>query len=472
MRHTRRVALAVVAVAFCALTATAQAAPSTYRITDVRTKADRAKVARTGAAIVQVDHGSVVVTASRSDRRALRRAGFRIVSAGRTTDFPSADGAYHNYNEMTAETAAAVSANPSLVSRTTIGTSYEGRQLWAVKVSDNVGTDESEPEVLFTAGQHAREHLTVEMALYILNELTSKYASDAQVKSLVDTREIWIVPNVNPDGAEYDIATGTYRVLAQEPPAQQRLERGRHRPQPQLGVPVGLLRRLVRHVLLGDLPRPVGVLGPGDPARARLRRLARGRRRAADQGAHRLAHLLRADPVAVRLHDGQHDAHAQRRRSAGVRDARSEHGRDQRLHARAVERPLHRRRDDQRLAVGDARDLLVHVRDVPAHVEPGLLPAGLGDLARGHPQPRGADAVPRGRRLPVRGHRQAVPVLRRRAAGRGLRRRLRGRARVDGQPRRHRHGHHRRVSSAPTPRTPTRAAPSSSARRRAARTTS
>ena len=212
MRHTRRGALAVaVAVAFCALTATAQAAPSTYRITDVRTKADRAKVARTGAAIVQVGHGSVVVTASRSDRRALRRAGFRIVSAGRTTDFPAADSAYHNYNEMTAETAAAVSANPSLVSRTTIGTSYEGRQLWVVKVSDNVATDEPEPEVLFTAGQHAREHLTIEMALYILNELTSKYASDAQVKSLVDNREIWIVFNVNPDGAEYDIATGTYR---------------------------------------------------------------------------------------------------------------------------------------------------------------------------------------------------------------------------------------------------------------------
>ena len=75
-----------------------------------------------------------------------------------------------------------------------------------VKISDNVATDEDEPEVLFTAGQHAREHLTVEMALYLLNELTSKYATDARVKAVVDTREIWIVPNMNPDGGEYDIA--------------------------------------------------------------------------------------------------------------------------------------------------------------------------------------------------------------------------------------------------------------------------
>ena len=95
--------------------------------------------------------------------------------------------------------------------RFSLGTSYQGRELWAVKISDNVDTDEAEPEVLFTAGQHAREHLTVEMALYLLDELTSKYGTDARITNVVDTREIWIVPNVNPDGSEYDIATGSYR---------------------------------------------------------------------------------------------------------------------------------------------------------------------------------------------------------------------------------------------------------------------
>jgi carboxypeptidase T len=92
-----------------------------------------------------------------------------------------------------------------------IGTSYEGRELWAVKLSDNVGADEGEPEVLITAGQHAREHLTVEMALYVIGELTSKYATDARIKGILDSREVWIVPNINPDGSEYDIASGSYR---------------------------------------------------------------------------------------------------------------------------------------------------------------------------------------------------------------------------------------------------------------------
>jgi hypothetical protein len=74
-----------------------------------------------------------------------------------------------------------------------------------------VGDDETEPEVLLTHHQHAREHLTVEMALYTLHMLTDEYGVDSQITDLVDSREIWIVFDLNPDGGEYDIATGTYR---------------------------------------------------------------------------------------------------------------------------------------------------------------------------------------------------------------------------------------------------------------------
>ena len=69
------------------------------------------------------------------------------------------------------------------------------------------------------------------------------------------SREIWIIFNLNPDGAEYDIATGSYRSWRKNRQPNSRLERDRHRPQPQLELPVGLLRRLERHVLVGDLPR-------------------------------------------------------------------------------------------------------------------------------------------------------------------------------------------------------------------------
>jgi predicted deacylase len=135
-----------------------------------------------------------------------------IGTARAMADFPAADAGFHNDAETRAQIDAIVATYPAIASRTVIGTSYEGRELWAVKLSDNVATDEGEPEVLFTAGQHAREHLTVEMALYLIDELTSKYATDARIKGILDSREIWIVPNVNPDGSEYDIATGSYRA--------------------------------------------------------------------------------------------------------------------------------------------------------------------------------------------------------------------------------------------------------------------
>ena len=83
------------------------------------------------------------------------------------------------------------------------------------------------------------------MALYILRELTSKYATDARIKNVVDSREIWIVFMVNPDGVEYDIATGAYRSWRKNRQPNGTLAVRRHRPQPQLGLPVGLLRRLV-----------------------------------------------------------------------------------------------------------------------------------------------------------------------------------------------------------------------------------
>ena len=56
---------------------------------------------------------------------------------------------YHNYAEMVHVIKAAQTAHPDIVKVFSIGKSYLGRDIWAVKVSDNVATDENEPEVMF-----------------------------------------------------------------------------------------------------------------------------------------------------------------------------------------------------------------------------------------------------------------------------------------------------------------------------------
>ncbi|NYI08318.1 M14 family metallopeptidase [Allostreptomyces psammosilenae] len=195
---------------------------SSYVVSGAETAAARSVVAATGVSIDAVrDDGSVVVTATAAQADRLRRLGHTLTVMSipnraasddiGVLDFPAADSRYHNYAEMTAELNAAVAAHPGIISQRVIGRSYEGRNIVAIKISDNVATDESEPEVMFTAQQHAREHLTVEMALYLVNELTDDYGTDSRITNMVNNREIWIIPNVNPDGGEYDIATGSYR---------------------------------------------------------------------------------------------------------------------------------------------------------------------------------------------------------------------------------------------------------------------
>ena len=120
-------------------------------------------------------------------------------------DFPAKDSRFHSYAEMMADIHAVEDAHPDIVQVFSIGKSYQGRNLWTAKISDNVGTDESEPEILFDALHHAREHFTVEQAIYLLKLLANNYGSDSQITSLVNGREIWIIFALNPDGFEYDL---------------------------------------------------------------------------------------------------------------------------------------------------------------------------------------------------------------------------------------------------------------------------
>jgi murein tripeptide amidase MpaA len=152
----------------------------------------------------------VTVTATPGEVRQITRQGFTVEESVTALDFPPEDSAYHNYDEMSAEIQQVADANPSIVNRFSIGKSYEGRDLWAAKISDNVGTDEPEPEVLFVGLHHTREHLTVEMALYILHLLGDNYGTDERITNLINPREVYIVFNLNPDGGEFDVAHDKY----------------------------------------------------------------------------------------------------------------------------------------------------------------------------------------------------------------------------------------------------------------------
>jgi murein tripeptide amidase MpaA len=182
-----------------------------YRVNGVSTREARSAIARTGASIDEVGADYVTISASPQEVRQIRRLGYTVEALAQTMDFPPQDSNYHNYAEMSDAIQRVAAANPSITNRFSIGSSHEGRELWAMKISDNVAVDESEPEVLYVGLHHAREHLTVEMTLYLMNLLVDNYGRDQRITNLVNSREIYIVFNLNPDGGEYDVSTGSYR---------------------------------------------------------------------------------------------------------------------------------------------------------------------------------------------------------------------------------------------------------------------
>ncbi len=110
-------------------------------------------------------------------------------------------GNYKNLEEINQKIDSIVTSTPSIVSpKISIGQTIDGRDIWAFKISDNPTVDEEEPEVLYTACIHAREVITPEVLFYFIDHLTSNYGGDPDITWLVDNRELWFVPMVNPDG--------------------------------------------------------------------------------------------------------------------------------------------------------------------------------------------------------------------------------------------------------------------------------
>ena len=114
-------------------------------------------------------------------------------------------GGYHTYSETVDFLDSLHAEHPEITSeKDSIGASVEGRAIWAMKISDNPEVDEDEPEVLYDGLHHAREPITIEVLLYFMSYLVDNYGSLPGVTELVNERELWFIPIVNPDGYLYN----------------------------------------------------------------------------------------------------------------------------------------------------------------------------------------------------------------------------------------------------------------------------
>lgn len=90
---------------------------------------------------------------------------------------------------------------PELCRLDTFGVSEEGRLLLALKISDQVETDEPEAQFLYTSTIHGNELVGFVLMLRLADTLLSGYGIDSEITRLVDSLSIWINPLANPDGS-------------------------------------------------------------------------------------------------------------------------------------------------------------------------------------------------------------------------------------------------------------------------------
>lgn len=89
---------------------------------------------------------------------------------------------------------------PEICKLDTIGTTFSGYKLLAVKISDNVNEDETEPEFFLGGQMHGDELIGGMVCLRLIDKLLREYGTNQEVTNLVDNMEIFINPLSNPEG--------------------------------------------------------------------------------------------------------------------------------------------------------------------------------------------------------------------------------------------------------------------------------
>lgn len=107
---------------------------------------------------------------------------------------------YHTAAQLANDLQDFVNYRPDLARLVSIGKSVRGVDLWALEISDNINAQEDEPELYYQGTMHGDEPVGQSNVMNFADMLLSGYGVDSTITSLVNETEIWLVPQMNPDG--------------------------------------------------------------------------------------------------------------------------------------------------------------------------------------------------------------------------------------------------------------------------------
>ncbi|MBA3567409.1 MAG: carboxypeptidase, partial [Actinobacteria bacterium] len=138
---------------------------------------------------------------------------------------------FYTYAELLETLDAWVDEFPGLLGLESIGQSYEGREIQLATVTNlETGPAEEKPAIFVHAQIHAMEFTGTTAALNLLDRLLHGHsAADERVAHALDTRTFYVVPRVNPDGADAGLADGRFRRSSVRPYPHEEPQDGLHR---------------------------------------------------------------------------------------------------------------------------------------------------------------------------------------------------------------------------------------------------
>lgn len=154
----------------------------------------------------------VEIAARKDDLQFLKDSGLRlkVITENMEASYASQNkdagfGVYHTYSESVAFCDSLHLLYPEVISeKWSIGLTHEGRDIWCFRVSDNPEVDENEPEILIDGMHHAREIMASEFPIMFAEYLGQNYGTDLEITYLLQNRELYIIPIINPDGVTYN----------------------------------------------------------------------------------------------------------------------------------------------------------------------------------------------------------------------------------------------------------------------------
>lgn len=165
----------------------------------LQSEADLERFRVQGFNVTNADGAVAELHTTPEERARLRRAGYRFDSVVEVVG-EKGQSSYHTYASLTAELQGFAATYPGITRLSSLGLSVEGRELWALLISEHPDVEEDEPEFKYVSTMHGDEPVGTELCVNFIEMLLTGYGTDPQITELVNETAIWIVPLMNPDG--------------------------------------------------------------------------------------------------------------------------------------------------------------------------------------------------------------------------------------------------------------------------------